>query len=127
MIEGCIWKTDSTTYNLQVKFKNNSEFKQIDELLQDWRQIATGFSKAGDILNIFRKQFTDPKHWFNFAKTLPIVLTDDSGKPIKTAIAIKKQRKTRNTTKILAKESKQSGRTCGKCGKTGHNSRTCKG
>jgi hypothetical protein len=127
MIEGSIWKTDSKTYNLQLKFKNSSEFKQLDQFLQDWRQIATGFSKAGDILNIFRKEYTDPKLWFNFAKTLPIILTDDNGKPIKTAVIQKKQRKTRKDAKTPIKTAKQSGRTCGKCSKTGHNSRTCKG
>ena len=72
MIEACIWKTNPTTYNLQFSVKNNSELKQIDPFLKDWRQVGTGFSKKGDILNIFSRQFSDPKLWINFARTLPI-------------------------------------------------------
>ena len=128
MIEACIWKTNPTTYNLQFSVKNNSELKQIDPFLKGWRQVGTGFSKKGDILNIFSKEFADPKLWINFAKTLPISIfeidKDGNRKQVKTAIKV--ERKKRKDKKQLAKSAKQSGRTCGKCGKVGHNSRTCK-
>jgi hypothetical protein len=129
MIEGCIWKTNPTTYNLQLKFKNNTEFKQIDPFLKDWQQIATGVNKSGDILNIFKKEFSNPKLWNTFAKSFPVVLfeCDREGNKKQVKTAVKKERKTRKDKKQPIKSAKQSGRSCGKCGKVGHNSRTCKG
>jgi hypothetical protein len=138
MIEGCIWKTNSTTYNLQLKFRSNSEFQELDTYLKDWRQIGTGTNKTGDILNIFSRQFLEPKHWNMFAKTLPVVLheidRDGNKKPVKTAIVSKKLRKSKKPAKIakvaktvkINKVPKQGGRICGKCGNAGHNVRTCK-
>jgi len=135
MIEGCIWKTNSTTYNLQLKFKNSLEFKELDLFLKDWRQIGTGTNKTGDILNIFSREFLEPKLWNSFAKTLPVVLheidRDGNKKPVKTAVIIKKVRKNKKQakpTKVVkvVKVAKQGGRICGKCGNAGHNVRTCK-
>lgn len=122
MVEASIWKTDSITYRLQIQFKNQKEMGEVSSFLKDWNLVATGFNKKGHILNIFSKQFEDPKSWLSFAKTLPLALVecDKNGnkKPVKTALKKKK------TTTI--KVAKQTGRRCGKCGKTGHNARTCK-
>lgn len=127
MVEGCIWKTNPTTYNLQLQFKNNTEFKTLDPFLKDWRLTGTGVNKSGEILNIFCKEFSDPKTWNTFARTLPIRLfecdRDGNKKQVKTAVAVKRARK---STKTVVKSAKQGGRSCGKCGMTGHNSRTCK-
>lgn len=121
MVEASIWKTDSITYRLQIEFKNPKDISEVSSLLKDWSLVATGYKK-GHILNIFSKQFEDPKSWLSFAKTLPLSLVecDKNGnkKPVKTALKKKK------TTTI--KIAKQTGRCCGKCGKAGHNARTCK-
>jgi hypothetical protein len=127
MVEGCIWKTNPTTYNLQLVFKNNTEFKTLDSYLKDWRLTGTGTNKNGYILNIFSKEFQDPKNWISFAKSLPFEIyecdRDGNKKRVKTAVAVKR---TRKTSKTVVKSAKQSGRCCGKCGMSGHNSRTCK-
>lgn len=124
MIEGCFWKTDPTTYNLQIKIKNISDLKMIKNLLKDWKLTGTGFDKTGDI-NIFCKQIKNPRVWSEFAKRLPLMLfecdKDGNKKQIKTALVSTKKTKIK-----VIKETKQSGRRCGKCGKLGHNTRTCK-
>ena len=125
MVEGCIWKTTPTTYQLQLQFKNNSEFKEIDELLKDWRLVGCGTNKQGDILNIFCKEFPDPNNLNSFVKTLPVKLVefdrDGNKRALKTAFSMK----LKQNTNVL-KSAKQGCRTCGKCGMTGHNSRTCR-
>ncbi len=124
MIEASIWKTNPTTYTLQIHFKNKKQFDELSQLLKDWHLVATGIKKTGDILNIFRKEFEDPKSWLSFAKTLPLKLVemdkDGNKKPVKTAVSTRK--KSVKTIKLT----KQTGRKCGKCGLAGHNSRTCK-
>lgn len=124
MLEASIWKINPTTYKLQIQFKNKKDLAQLQEMLKDWSLIATGFKKTGDFLNIFTKQFDDPKSWLMFAKTLPLKLVecdkDGNKKAVKTAISIRKKKETK------LKTPKQGTRTCGKCGKKGHNTRTCK-
>lgn len=124
MIEGYIWKTDSTTYNLQILSSSVSESKQIENLFKDWSQIGFGFCKNGELINIFSKRFEDPRILNNFVRTLPVDLTeyDRNGnqKKLKTAVV-------KNNKKNLKKDiTKQTGRICGKCGNRGHNIRTCK-
>ena len=129
MVTVNLWKTETNTYSIQFNKVSPKQRKEIYKIVEDWKQIASGFHRDGSEVLIFSKTLETKENIYSFVKSMPFPVTEEkkSGelKTVKTKFNRTKRSKPLTKTKSSGKIKGK--RSCSKCGQIGHNSRTCKG
>lgn len=128
MVTVNLWKTETNTYSIQFNKVSPKQRKEIYKIVEDWKQVASGFHRDGSEVLIFSKTLETKENIYSFVKSMPFPVTEEkkSGelKTVKTKFNRTKRSKPLTKTKSCGKIKGK--RSCSKCGQIGHNSRTCR-